>query len=118
MAVLFLVVAILAVLLGFVGIIIIIKGFVDKSNKKIQMGTILVCIMLILAVSGAFCIGKRAINSKRYHDNQRSMMIDKCMKECGPDMMKDGCPGMNKGGCGMPAEDTVEQKIVTKIIVN
>jgi hypothetical protein len=93
MQILFLIFAIIAVVLGFVGLITIIKGFVDKSSKKVWLGTILVCIMLILGVCGGFCIARRALDSKRYHEDKREMMAKKCGKKCNFDFLKSCCSG-------------------------
>jgi hypothetical protein len=115
MTFLYLFAAIIAVLAGFIGLVILIKGFVDKSNKNINLGTIIVSIGLIIAISGGFSVGKRAINSKRYHEKER-MMMQKCMKEC----MKDCDMGMMKG-CGMGDSTAVDSngvKICTKVIMD
>jgi hypothetical protein len=114
MSFLYLLSAIIAVLAGFIGLVIIIKGFVDKNNKNINLGTILVSIGLIIALSGAFCIGKRAVKSRRYHQHEQMMMqkcMKECMKECDMEMMK---------GCGMgdsTAVDSNGMKICTKVIM-
>jgi len=104
--------AILAVLGIFIGLVIIIKGFVDKSNKNIRLGTIIVSIGLIIALSGIFTIAHRANNFRKYHEMERRMMMQKCMKECNMDMMN---------GCGMgdsSAVDSNGMKIVTKVIMD
>jgi hypothetical protein len=80
--------AIIAVLAGFIGLIVIIKGFVDKSNKNIQLGTILVSIGLIIALSGGFCIGMRAAKFAKFQIKSRHLLMEKSMKECDFDMMK------------------------------
>ena len=116
MAILHFLLVLVAVLLGFVGLIVIIKGFVDKNNKRIWLGTILVSIMLVIAVSGVFCVGKRVLNCKRNCDKECTMMIDKCMKSCDPDMMKGCDPDKMKAGC-CPGADSTEKEIVTRIIV-
>jgi hypothetical protein len=107
--------AVIAVLAGFIGLVIIVKGFVDKSKKNINLGTILVSVGLIIALAGGFSIGKRAINSKRYHEKERMMMKKckmECMKECDIEMMK---------GCGMGDSTMVDSngmKICTKVIMD
>jgi hypothetical protein len=112
MSILYLFAAIIAVLAGFIGLIIIIKGFVDKNNKNINLGTILVSIALIIALSGAYCIGRRAVHSYRYQKHQREMMR-KCMKECNFDMMK--CNGMADSTA---MTDSNGVRIVTKVIMD
>ncbi|MEI6123928.1 MAG: hypothetical protein WCQ95_09910 [Bacteroidota bacterium] len=117
MAILFLCFAIVAVLSGFIGLVILVKGFVDKNNKKIQLGTILVSVMLVLATTGAFCIARRALDSKRYHEQKREMRMEKCMKDCdfdGVEMMKGGC----MGGDNMKMCDTTGMKVITKVMVD
>jgi hypothetical protein len=116
MSILYLFAALIAVLAGFIGLVIIIKGFVDKNNKNINLGTILVSVALIIAMSGAYCIGRRAIHSKRYHDHERMMMqncMKNCMRNCDMEMMH---------GCGMgdstAMSDSNGMKIVTKVIMD
>jgi hypothetical protein len=111
MSILYLFSAIIAVLAGFIGLVIIIKGFVDKNNKNINLGTILVSVALIIALSGAFCIGRRAVHSMRNHNHQR-MMMQKCMKNCDFEMMK--C--CDKGDSN--AVDSNGVRIVTKVIMD
>jgi len=115
MQILFLIFAIVAVVLGFVGLIVIIKGFVDKSNKKIWLGTILVSIMLVLGVLGGFCISKRALDSKRYHEKQRMMKDKKCGGNCNYDAFNPCCPG-DTSVCGDSTEVQVivEKKCIKK----
>lgn len=110
MQILFLLFAFVAVVLGFVGLIVIIKGFVDKSNKKIWIGTVLVTMMLILGVLGAFYVSKRALDSKRYHEKQRLMRDKKCGGNCNYDAFKPCCPG-DTSACG---DSTEVQVIVEK----
>jgi len=69
MKILLFVLAILVVISGFVGLITIIKGFIDKNDKKIYLGTILICIVLVIGVIGTFYVGKRIVNYKRYQEN-------------------------------------------------
>ena len=76
MNVLYLIAAIIAALAGFIGLVILIKGFIDKNNKNIKNGTIMVSIALIIALSGAYCIGMRLAKK---HDMHRQMMME-CMK--------------------------------------
>jgi hypothetical protein len=111
MSILYLFAAIIAVLAGFIGLIIIIKGFVDKNNKNINLGTILVSVALIIALSGAYCIGRRAVHSYRYQKHQKELM-NKCMKECDFDIMK-CCPGFDS-----TAVDSNGVKIVTKVMMD
>jgi hypothetical protein len=111
MSILYLFAAIIAVLAGFIGLVIIIKGFGDKNNKNINLGTILVSIALIIALSGVYCIGRRAVHSYRYQKHER-MMMKKCMKNCDFDMMK-CCPGFDS-----TAVDSNGVKIVTKVIMD
>ncbi|MCK9612130.1 MAG: hypothetical protein PHR81_10410 [Bacteroidales bacterium] len=73
--------ALVGVIIGFMGLIIIIKGFADKSNKKIHLGTILVCITLAIAVTGGFCAARHAIKFVRYHASEcqkGQMDFNKC----------------------------------------
>ncbi|HOY32366.1 MAG TPA: DUF4149 domain-containing protein [Bacteroidales bacterium] len=92
MKILFLIFSMIAVVLGFVGLITIIKGFVDRSNKKIWLGTFFICIVLILGVLGAYYIGDRALQSKRFHDNER-LMMKKCADMPDFGMFRHCCPG-------------------------
>lgn len=81
MEALFLIFAISAVVAGFTGLILIIKGFVDKNDKKIYLGTIVICVVLVIAVIGTFFIGKRVVNYKRYFENNPVVkMTDECNK--------------------------------------
>jgi poly-beta-1,6-N-acetyl-D-glucosamine biosynthesis protein PgaD len=113
MVYLYLLAAILAVLGVFVGLIIIIKGFVDKSNKNIKLGTIMVSIALIIALSGATCIAIRLNHFRKKHEYERRMKMEQCMKECDFDMME-GCAGMDSiSGC-----DSNGVKVVTKVIMD
>jgi hypothetical protein len=111
MSILYLFAALIAVLAGFIGLIIIIKGFVYKNNKNINLGTILISVALIISLSEVYCIGRRAVHSKRYHDQQR-MMMQKCMKNCDFDMMK--CGDMDDS----TAVDSNGVRIVTKVIMD
>jgi hypothetical protein len=111
MSILYLFAAIIAVLAGFIGLVIIIKGFVDKNKKNINLGTILVSVALIISLSGAFCIGRRAVHSYRKHNNQR-MMMQKCLKNCDFDMKK-CCPGFDS-----TMVDSNGVKIVTKVFMD
>jgi hypothetical protein len=111
MKILFLFAAIIAALGGFIGLIVIIKGFVDKSNKNIRLGTILVCIGIIVALSGAFCIGMRAVKLAKHHAWYRDQMRMKMM-DCDMDMMRD---------CAMDDSTAVDSngvKVVTKVIMD
>lgn len=81
MAVLFLILAIIAVVAGFIGLVLIIKGFVDKSNKEVWLGTVLVCIMLSMAVCGTFFIGKKVIKAKKHFEREHFMMNTWCGDE-------------------------------------
>ncbi len=112
MTILYLLAAILAVLGVFIGLIIIIKGFADKSNKNIRLGTILVSIGLIIALSGSFCIAKRANHFRKKMMHQRQMMMKDCMKDCDAEMMK-ACCDMDS-----MAVDSNGVKIVTKVIMD
>jgi hypothetical protein len=112
MSILYLFLAILAVLGIFIGLVVIIKGFVDKSNKNIRLGTILVSIGLIIALSGSLCIAHRVNNFRKKHERERRMDKERCMKECNMDMMQ---------GCGMGDSTAVDSngvKIVTKVIMD
>jgi hypothetical protein len=81
MGILILLLGILAVILGFVGFVFIIKGFIDKDDKKIHLGTIFMCVMLIIGVSGAFYIGKSALGYKFCQRNQTTITNDnECKK--------------------------------------
>jgi len=113
MAVLFLILAIIAVVAGFIGLVLIIKGFVDKSNKKVWMGTALVCFMLIMAVCGAFLIGKRAIKAKKHFEREHFMM-NTC---CGDDfkLYKNCCRGDSlTTGDSTEVQVIVEKKCIKK----
>ncbi len=115
MQILFLFFAILAVVLGFVGLIVIIKGFVDKSNKKIWVGTVLVSIMLILGVLGAFCVSKRALDSKRFHEKQRMMRDKKCGNNCNFDDFKPCCSRDTSACCdSTEVQVIIEKKCIKK----
>ena len=107
MNILYLFAAIIAVLAGFIGLIVIIKGFVDKSNKQIKLGTLLFCVMLIIGVLGAFCAGKHCMDKRRCHEE----MMEKCMHECGP-MMMGGCASMDS------IKDSNGVKVITKVIMD
>ena len=70
MAIVHLLLAMVAVLAGFIGLVILIKGFVDKSNKFIKLGTLLFSVMLIIGVlAGA----GTSINAQRYRDSVTSL---------------------------------------------
>jgi hypothetical protein len=112
MSILYLFSAIIAVLGVFVGLIIIIKGFAYKSNKNINLGTILVSIGLIVALSGAFCIAQRANHFRKKMMHKREIMMKECMKECDMDEME-GCAVKDTVING----DTVCIKTATKVIM-
>ena len=81
MKILLFLLAILVVVSGFVGIITIIKVFIDRNDKKIHLGTLLICVVLVIAVTGTFFIGKRVVNYKWYHENNPVVMMeDQCNK--------------------------------------
>ncbi len=81
MKILLFLVTILVVVSSFIGLIMIIKGFIDKNDKKIHLGTIVICVVLVIAVMGAFFIGKRVVNYKRYFENNPVVkMTDECNK--------------------------------------
>lgn len=109
---LYLIAAIIAVLAGFIGLVILIKGFADKSDKNIKLGTLLVSIGLVIALSGVFCIGSRAAKFARYHLKNRQMMINKCMKDCDIKMMKN-CMMIDS-----TITDSSGMKIITKMVVD
>lgn len=88
MSILYLFAAIIAVLGFFIGLVVIIKGFVNKNDKNINLGTILVSIGLIIALSGVFCLGQRAVKVARCQLNQRHMMMQQCIKDCDVEIMK------------------------------
>jgi len=111
MKILFLFAAIIAALGGFIGLVVIIKGFVDKSNKNIRLGTILVSIGIIVALSGGFCIGMHAVKIAKHHAWYREQMRMKMM-DCDMDMMK---------GCAMGDSNAIDSngvKVVTKVIMD
>ncbi|PIP53625.1 MAG: hypothetical protein COX07_09700 [Bacteroidetes bacterium CG23_combo_of_CG06-09_8_20_14_all_32_9] len=77
----------ISVLLGFIGLVVLINGFVNKLPKKINLGTILVCISLFLCVSGFFCVSARSYRKVKakisYHEKMcRQDMRYKCMPFC------------------------------------
>jgi len=111
MNILYLFAAIIAVLAGFIGLIVIIKGFVDKSNKNIKLGTILVSIGLILALSGGYCVAHRAVKMVKHHAWYRDQMMQKGMMNCDFDMMEGG------GKCDSMSKDTNCMKKCTKIMI-
>ncbi|HNW88790.1 MAG TPA: hypothetical protein PKN48_03955 [Bacteroidales bacterium] len=110
MQIFFLIFAVVAVVLGFVGLITIIKGFVDKNNSRVWLGTIMVCIMLILGVCGAFVIAKKALVAKRVYQKTHGMINNsnydyKCMH----DAFKSCCPG-DTTICG----DSTEMQVIVE----
>lgn len=111
MNILYLFAAIIAVLAGFIGLIVIIKGFADKSNKNIKMGAILVSIGIILVLSTGFCIGIRAIRMAKHHAWYKEQMQQKCMKDCNFDMMEGCAQGDSMSG------DTACIKKCTKVMI-
>ena len=115
MAILFLVFAIVALVLGFVGLITIIKGFVDKNNKNIWLGTILVCIMFILGLCGTFFVARKALDSKRFHEGQSGLMFNKCDDKCMQNAFKVCCPGDSAAfGDSTEVQVVVEKKCMQK----
>ena len=112
MAIVHLLLAMVAVLAGFIGLVILIKGFVDKSNKFIKLGTLLFSVMLIIGVLGGFCAGRHCMNSKRCHDQERCDMMMKCMQNCNGGMMS-GCASMDS-----TTADSNGMQVITKVIMD
>jgi len=115
MAILLLILTIIAVIAGFVGLVVIIKGFVDKSNKEIWLGTILVCIMLSMAVFGAFLCGKRAIKAKKHYEREHFMMYKMHGDADEFEMYKNCCSGDSiASGDSTEVQVVVEKKCIKK----
>ena len=115
MSILYLFAAIIALLGFFIGLVIIVKGFVYKNNKHVNLGTILVSIGLIIALSGMFCVAKRANHFRKKMMHERQMKMQECMKACDMDMdMMDGCGKKDTVING----DTVCIKTATKVIMD
>lgn len=115
MEILFILFAIVAVVLGFVGLIVIIKGFVDKSNKKVWIGTALVCFMLIMAVCGAYVIGKKAIKAKKRFEKEYFEMNRWCGDTDDFKMYKNCCRGDSiTTGDSTEVRVIVEKKCIKK----
>ncbi len=111
MAIVHLLLAMVAVLSGFIGLVILIKGFVDKSNKQIKLGTLLFSVMLIIGVLGGFCAGRHCCE-KKCHDQERCEMMMKCMQDCNGGMMM-GCGGMDS-----TKVDSNGMQVITKVIMD
>ena len=115
MALLLLILTIIAVVAGFTGLVLIIKGFVDKSNKKVWIGTALVCLMLSMAVCGAFVIGKKAIKAKKHFEKEHFMMNGWCGDGADFKMHKNCCPGDSiTTGDSTEVQVIVEKKCIKK----
>jgi len=115
MAILFLLLAIIAVIAGFVGLVVIIKGFVDKNNKNVWVGTGLVCIMLSIAVCGVFWLGRRAVMEKKHYEREHFMMNKRCSGSGDFEMYKSCCPGDSiASGDSTEVQVIVEKKCIKK----
>ena len=114
MAIGILLMVIVAVIVGFIGLITIIKGFVNKDDKKIKMGTIFVCIFLFVFVTGVFCTGKHVHKLMKRHAHEREMK----MKHGG---FGPGCEMEMIKGCmenGEMTKDSNGVRIETKVIMD
>jgi len=93
--------ALLAVLLGFIGLVVLIRGFVDKNTKGINKGTIIVCIALAMIVTGAFVGSLRCYMLHKQQRNNHEMMMHKMMGHEGMEMFmdKECCEGDSAKMC-------------------
>ncbi len=121
MGILFLCLGIVAAISGFVGLVVLLKGFLDKNNKNIKLGTILMCVMLVIGVCGSYYIVRHAVDSRRYHEQMHKEKMKDCMKNCDMGMMGGCGMGMMKGMCmggddkcmkGMNDNDSVQVKVI------
>lgn len=95
MAITLFILALLAALLGFIGLIVLIYGFKSNTLGNIKKGTVIFCIAIILAMISFFIVGKKCV--RHYKQKVHTigvMMNDGC---CGPqffhkEMMKGCCP--------------------------
>ncbi len=60
-----LVLALIGAIIGLFGLVTMVKGFLDKSNSKIWLGTVLVGIMLAIGICGSFVLTRKVVNAKR-----------------------------------------------------
>ena len=58
----------IAMPLGFIGLVVLINGFVNKVSQKINLGTILISIALVMLITGCFLISKRCINAMKNYE--------------------------------------------------
>jgi|GEM_PF-3068111 len=103
------VLALATVLIGFIGLVGLVGGFVEKAPKKVKMGTIMVCISLGLMVSGLFCVSAHCLKkAKARHQMEmkcRMGMERECMEK------SDCCPEGDMKG------DSNDVKVCKKITV-
>ena len=97
MAITLFILALLAALLGFIGLIVLIYGFKSNTLGNIKKGTVIFCIAIILAMVSFFIVGKKCV--RHYKNKVHSIGVMMSDNDCGPHqfhkemMMKGCCPG-------------------------
>jgi hypothetical protein len=75
--ILFFISAIVGVVLGLAGIVILINGFVKKDDKLVWRGSIITGITLILIVSGVFCGAHKCVSMIQKHRMNKEIRCEK-----------------------------------------
>lgn len=91
--------ALISVPLGFIGLVVLINGFINKASKKINLGTILVCIALALLITSCFLTFNRCFKATKNCMHKRmcckNMLERKCISNDSVDIItiikKDSC---------------------------
>jgi cytoskeletal protein CcmA (bactofilin family) len=105
--ILFFISAIVAVVLGLTGIVILINGFVKKDDKLVWRGSIITGITLILIVSGVFCGAHKCVTMMQKHRMNKEIRCEKfemdhCNMMSGDSMMmNDTTSGNDTNGMKM-----------------
>ena len=107
--------AILTLLLGFIGLVVLIYGFRNNNLGNIKKGSVLFSISLILFVTMSFLVAKKAVRHYKY----RMHSMEKCMQmneQC-KSMMENDCSSMCDEGMSMTGKGDSTIVIIEKKVI-